>query len=96
MNCFATDTYSTMKTLWAELGAMQELQHVFFVPCDSHGLQLFMGDILTQPWFAKILETAQAIVQSFFKSNKELAILWRFMEGAYGKRHSLILNCPMR
>lgn len=35
---------------------MAELRHVFLVPCHSHGLQLFVGDILTQPWVAKILK----------------------------------------
>jgi len=59
MNTFAIDTCSTMKALWSELEAFDQMKHVFFVPCDSHGLQLLLGDILKLSWFAKILEGAQ-------------------------------------
>ncbi len=78
MSCFATDTCATMRALWSELEAFDQLKHVFFVPCDSHGFQLLLGDILKLPWFIEVLEGAQWIARSFLAAPKELTILWRF------------------
>ncbi len=78
MNCFATDTCATMRALWSELEAFDQLKHVFFVPCDSHELQLLLDDILKLPWFTEVLEGAQWIARSFLAALKELTILWKF------------------
>lgn len=78
VNCIGTDTCSTMKAMWSEIRKFPEMRHVFFVPCDSHGLQLLLGDILKLPFFADIMQKAQSIVIAFRGSNKELAILWNF------------------
>jgi hypothetical protein len=85
-----------MKAMWAEISKYPEMKHVFFVPCDSHGLQLLMGDILKFPFFADVMQKAQLIVTSFRGSNKELAILWNFQIKAYNQRRSLILNVLIR
>ncbi len=78
MNTFVIDTCSTMKTLWSELEAFDQMKHIFFILCDSHELQLLLDDILKLLWFAKILEDAQWIVRSFLTALKELTILWKF------------------
>ncbi len=78
MNTFVIDTCFTMKTLWSELEAFDQMKHVFFISCDSHELQLLLDDILKLFWFAKILEDAQWIVKSFLAALKELTILWKF------------------
>ncbi len=78
MNTFVIDTCSTMKTLWSELEAFDELKHIFFVSCDSHELQLLLDDILKLSWFVKILENVQWIVRFFLTALKELTILWKF------------------
>ena len=75
INCIATDTCATMKAMWTEIAKFPEMKHVFFVPCDSHGLQLLMGDILKFPFFSEVIEKAQLIVTSFRGSNKEMSIL---------------------
>ncbi len=78
MNTFVINTCFTMKTLWSELEAFDELKHVFFISCDSHELQLLLDDILKLSWFVKILEDAQWIVKFFLTALKELTILWKF------------------
>lgn len=45
INSMATDTCNTMRAVWRTLAADNRTQHVFFVPCDSHGLQLLIKDI---------------------------------------------------
>ena len=78
INTFVINTCSTMKTLWSELEAFDQMKHVFFISCNSHELQLLLDDILKLFWFAKILEDAQWIVRSFLAALKELIILWKF------------------
>jgi len=41
-----SDTCATMRNFWALAEAEPSLSHVIFVPCDSHGLQLLMKDLL--------------------------------------------------
>ena len=43
---------------------MVELKHVFFVPCDSHGIQLLVKDLLEIPVFKDIMAKAQTVVKS--------------------------------
>jgi hypothetical protein len=44
---FATDTCSTNQNSWTRLLNIPETKHVILVPCDSHGLQLLIKDLLT-------------------------------------------------
>jgi len=46
INSMSTDTCATMRKTWRVLKNYPELKHVFFIPCDSHGLQLAMKDLL--------------------------------------------------
>ena len=96
VNSVATDTCDTMRKVARLLAKLPGMQHVFFVGCDSHGLQLLLKDILKKPFIAKALKKAQRIAVSFLASPKELSILWDYMEQAYGKRRALILSCPTR
>ncbi|RDL31992.1 uncharacterized protein BP5553_09394 [Venustampulla echinocandica] len=43
---FATDTCDTQRSLWACIHSTPGLEHVHSVPCDSHGLQLIIKDLL--------------------------------------------------
>lgn len=78
INCLGTDTCATMRSMWDEIAKIPEMAHVFTVPCDSHSLQLFIGDILERPFFDDTVQKAQSIVTAFRASHKELAILWDF------------------
>ena len=46
INSIATDTCATQKKAARILASRQEYQKIFFVPCDSHGLQLLIKNIV--------------------------------------------------
>lgn len=71
----STDTCATMRNTWTRLEKHPLLQHAFFIPCDSHGLQLLIRDILKSQPFWDTITKAQAIVSAFHKANKQYAIL---------------------
>ena len=96
MNSLSTDTYSTMRSLWKKLRASKELRHVFCSPCNSHGIQLFLKDILQLPWFKTVLSRVQQVVRAFRAAHKEYNLLREFQMDAYGKKIALILHCITR
>ena len=61
----ATDTCATMRKTWTSIEEDPRLDHCFIVPCDSHGLQLFIKDILETEPFATTITKAQTIVSTF-------------------------------
>ena len=75
VSSLTTDTCSTMRSIWTGLQQVDQLSHALFIPCDSHGLQLLIKDILELPQIAPIIQQAQAIVQAFHRSKKQYAIL---------------------
>ena len=78
VNSLATDTCSTMRSLWELIHKDEDLQHVFTVPCDSHGLRLLIKDILEQiSWFKTVFASAQSMSTKFRTSPKQLSILRR-------------------
>lgn len=90
INAFTTDTCSTMKSVWQRLGAKPELRHSFFIPCDSHGLQLLIKDLLFLPSIRQIFSVATNVVSFFRSSPKQYAILRSHQLKSYGKLHPLI------
>lgn len=65
-----------MRNLWALIKADPQTKHIFTVPCDSHGLQLLIKDILEEiEWFTKVFAVAQKIGTKFRTSPKQLSIL---------------------
>lgn len=75
VNCIATDICAIMKLMWSLIEQHPKMKHVFFVFCDSHGLQLLLGDVVKFFFFAKTIRQAQLIVTSFRVFNKEMAKL---------------------
>jgi hypothetical protein len=78
----ATDTCATMNSLMEKLQADPDFTHVIWAPCDSHGLQLFLKDILepskTRPEIGHLPQTwkeTQAIATTFSRSPILLAYL---------------------
>ncbi|KAN0067832.1 hypothetical protein V8E54_014079 [Elaphomyces granulatus] len=47
INSLTTDTCSTMRSLWELLRTYDRFKYALFVPCDSHGLQLLIKDIIS-------------------------------------------------
>lgn len=96
INSLSTDTCDTMlKTHW-NLQQYPELKHVFFIPCDSHGLQLLVKDVLSLRAFKTILDNAQKIAKAFKKSPLQLARLRDFQNDIYGEHKSLCLSVITR
>lgn len=89
VNCIATDTCATMKLMWSHVEQHSKMKHVFFVPCNSHGLQLLLGDILKFPYFSEVIRQAQLIVTTFRASNKEMAVLWEYQMTVSLKRSNI-------
>src|SRR5436190_10766642 len=92
INSIITDICKLIFKMWLEIQKLDEFKHVFFIPCDSHGLQLLIGDLLKIPGFKEVLNKAQTVVKSFHHSLLQYAHLWDF-QLQYNKQHqSLILS----
>ena len=98
INSFATDTCSTMIGVWKLLENDERLQKSkpLMVPCDSHGLQLLIGDILSIPHYKEIQRRITLIITTFRSSPKQLSILREKQKTVYGKTSALILSVITR
>jgi hypothetical protein len=75
ISSLTTDTCATMRNTWTGLEQVELLSHVLFIPCDSHGLQLLIKDLLDQPQISEVMKKAYAIVTGFHQAKKQYAIL---------------------
>jgi Protein of unknown function (DUF 659)/hAT family C-terminal dimerisation region len=97
INSIATDTCNTMLGAWEKLHNSAELKHCFFIPCDSHGIQLLIKDLFTYVLSLKELhDQAQAIVKAFRKATLQYARLRGYQIQRYGKKQSLCLSVITR
>ena len=98
INSMSTDTCATMRKTWRVLKNYSELKHVFFIPCNSHGLQLAMKDLLQKHKKRPLTEIqhtfnqALAIVTNFWKAPKQLALLRAKQLEIYKKQIALIAS----
>jgi hypothetical protein len=78
INAVATDKCNDMRAVWRIVGNDPRTLQVFCVPCDSHGLQLLMQDILCkiEP-VRRIRLAAEHIVASFHHAPLQYALLTR-------------------
>jgi hypothetical protein len=105
---FSSDTCSTQRSTWTKLHEVQDLAHVHSVPCNSHGLQLVMSDLLWPKLDANDVPITTQIgiffangpnkIYSFFSgAHKQLAILRGCMRDAWqGRTRALIATVPTR
>ena len=91
INSLSTDTCDTMRKNWRCSRQSPEFKHVFFIPCDSHSLQLLLKDILKLSTFEVVLDNAQIIAKAFKKSPFQLARLRSLQEELYS--HHKIVIC---
>ncbi len=97
INSVGTDTCNTMRDTWNRMARDPRAKHVFFIPCDSHGLQLLMKEIIETTWFSDRFQSAQNVVTHFNKSPKQLTLLREKMCNAYnGKKRAFILSVLTR
>ena len=80
INSLATDTCETMRSLHRKLRTHAEFKHTFFVPCDSHGLQLLVKDILGIGYWREIMKHANTIAVYFKRAKRALGILREIMD----------------
>ena len=91
INSVSTDTCSTMRSMWIRLRSKPRFQRTFFIPCDSHGLQLLIKDIITLDLFKDTMATCNQIVAHFRLAQKQLALLRHYQREIYGKPRALTL-----
>lgn len=96
INSIATDTCPTMLAVWVTLARFPDLKHCFFIPCDSHGMQLLIKDLLQLPCFQTILDRAQAIVKAFRNAPLQYSRLRTYQLLKYGERRALCLSVITR
>lgn len=97
INSIASDTCSTMRRMWLEVEEFEDLKHCFFIPCDSHGIQLLVKDIFTLlPGFNDVLQKAQTIVKSFRLAPLQYSRLRELQVENYGHHQSLVLSVMTR
>jgi len=97
INSIITDTCALMFSMWVEMQRFIEFKHCLFIPCDSHGIQLLVKDLLQIPLFQDTLHKAQTIVKAFRCSLLQYARLRKFQLHYGDKRYkSLILSVITR
>ena len=101
INSISTDTCSVMKSVWQNLATTSELKHAFMIPCDSHGLQLIMKDIVDPkaskvPQAKEVFRTALEIVVFFHRSPLEYARMQAKQIEKWGHRKALIASVITR
>jgi hypothetical protein len=96
INSYATDTENKMRAVYTILSSSDYFKHVFWIPCNSHGLQLLMRNIAKLPWFAEVFETASAVVNYFHRSNKQVTMLRHHQMREYKRHYSITLSVITR
>lgn len=86
VNSVATDTCSLEHAVRDTLSLDPRLQHAFFIPCDSHGLQFLIKDLLGLEPLSAVFLQALKIVNSLRKAKHHLGIL------ASVKKRSMVKN----
>ena len=96
INSTATDTCGTMRKLWRALRGDRRFKHALFVPCDSHGIQLLIKDIVMLPEFQNVMRSTNDVVSHFRTSHKQLALLRSYQSELYGKTYAFVLAAETR
>src|SRR2546430_1292440 len=76
---------------------MPELRHILCIPCDSHGVQLLVKDILMDiPQFKIIYEQTQSIAKAFKSSSLQYSRLKAIQIDRYSEPRALCLSVITR
>jgi len=97
INSIAFDTCNTQRAAQRVLKAIPHLQHVFYVLCESHGLQLLMKDVIEKhAWIKRIVDACQQLAVAFTTSPKQLGRLRAIMMELYTHQKSFVLSVITR
>jgi len=91
VNCIITDTCSTMRAVWRLFNHDPKTLHIFTIPCEFHGLQLLVKDVLEHEPFLNIISKAQKIATHFKKSKLQPAILREHQQELYERHYAFCL-----
>jgi hypothetical protein len=91
INSVSTDTCSTIRLMWMHLRSKPRFQRTLFIPCDSHGLQFIIKDIISLDLFKDTITMCNKIVAHFRLTQKQLALLRHYQHEIYGKIYALTL-----
>ena len=75
---------------------MPGLQCCFMIPCDLHGIQLLISDILTTPPFNSLKDRANQLVGHFKHSPKQLSIFYDLQKQEYTNPQALVMAKEIR
>lgn len=94
---WTTDTCAVIRAMWKKFEKIAALEHVITAPCDSHGLQLVIKDILQRPTIAGVWKAALQVVNGIRNAGKQQLFLWEEQEKAYkGTRKVLSSSIEIR
>jgi len=96
INSITMDTCSTMFSMWEQFECYDDFKHYLFIPCDSHGIQLLIKDILHLLYFSNVLQQAQLVAKSFRKALLQFTHLRDIQTHFYNRHQSFILSVIMR
>ena len=85
-----------MRKIWRILVEDIRLKHMFFILCDSHGIQLLIKDILTIPWLKEVHRKCKLVVAAFRHASQQYGVLKKHILHHYSKRYAFILACITR
>ncbi len=69
---------------------------MFFIPCDSHKLQLLVKDFFCLESLLVIFNQALKMVNFFCKAKHHLRIFCKHQQAVYGKKCALIASIILR
>lgn len=97
INSCAADTCPTMLSMHEELRKKPGLKHVFVVPCDSHGIQLLIQDLIKSiPQFRKVHDDAQTLAKAFKNAHLQYARLRDLQRERYQRTWAIVLAVATR
>ena len=85
-----------MRAVWDLFNADPLSQHIFTIPCDSHGLQLLITDIVETEPYEEVLKGCQTIVGAFKQSKLQFNLLRKHQQAINGKTSSFCLSVISR
>jgi Protein of unknown function (DUF 659) len=74
INSISTDICNTMLGSFNQISSRPGLKHCFLIPCDPHGLQLLIKDILSYPIYAITVYATSQIIDYFHHADKQYQI----------------------
>jgi hypothetical protein len=75
INSVSGDTCSTMEKTFRLISEDPRLKYAFMIPCDCHGLQLLLKDILTSPAYSPTVTAVNLIVNHLQHAPKQYQVL---------------------